>query len=54
MHINDNSKEPKKGNPNYDKLYKLRPLLDELSQTFKNCWKPSKYQSVDNSMIKFK
>lgn len=36
------------------KLYKLRPLLDELTQTFTNCWKPGKYQSVDESMIKFK
>lgn len=54
MHINDNCKEPKKDDPKYDKLYKLRPLLDELTQTFTNCWKPGKYQSVDESMIKFK
>lgn len=54
MHINDNSKEPKRGDPRYDKLYKLRPLLDELSQNFKECFKPGQYQSIDESMIKFK
>lgn len=53
IHISDNSVEPKKGTSGYDKLYKLRPLLDQLNKSFKNCWKPSKYQSVDESMIKF-
>lgn len=54
LHISDNSTEPKKGDPNYDKLYKLKPLLSTLQKTFKTNWKPSKYQSVDESMIKFK
>lgn len=54
LHINDNMKEPKRGDPTYDKLYKLRPMLDKLGETYKNCWKPGKYQSVDESMIKFK
>jgi len=34
LHISDNSTEPKKGEPNYDKLYKLRPLLNRLQETF--------------------
>lgn len=54
LHINDNMKEPKREDPTYDKLYKLRPMLDKLGETYKNCWKPGKYQSVDESMIKFK
>jgi len=54
LHISDNSIEPKKGEQNYDKLYKLRPLLDRLQETLKTYWKPSKYQSIDESMIKFK
>lgn len=54
LHLSDQSAEPKKGDHNYDKLYKLRPLLDELSRTFKSCWRPGKYQSVDETMIKFK
>jgi len=35
-------------------LYKLRPLLDRFQETLKTYWKPSKYQSIDESMIKFK
>lgn len=54
LHLNDNTKEPKKGETGYDKLYKIRPLIDELNKTFKQCWKPGKYQSVDETMIKFK
>ncbi|XP_043473627.1 piggyBac transposable element-derived protein 4-like [Leptopilina heterotoma] len=54
LHVSDNSKEPKKGDPKYDKLYKLRPVIEALSETFKTCWKPGKYQSIDESMIKFK
>ncbi|XP_058810396.1 piggyBac transposable element-derived protein 4-like [Phymastichus coffea] len=54
LHINDNSKEPAKGDPEYDKLYKLRPLLDTLSETFRECWKPSHHQAIDESMMKFK
>lgn len=32
----------------------MRPLLTRLSETFKDCWKPSTYQAVDVTMIKFK
>ncbi|KAH1021503.1 hypothetical protein HUJ04_011009 [Dendroctonus ponderosae] len=54
IHLNDNSVQPGRDSPNYDKLYKLRPLLDILSETYKNSWKPSKNQSIDESMIRFK
>jgi len=47
LHISDNSTELKQDEPNYDKLYKLRPLLNRLQETFKTYWKPSKYQSID-------
>lgn len=45
---------PKKEEPNFDKLYKLRPVLHELSNNFKNCMAPSREVSTDESMIKFK
>lgn len=54
LHLNDATKEPKKGEPGYDKLYKIRPLLDNLSETFRNSWEPNQNQSIDESMIKFK
>lgn len=54
FHLNDNSLEPKKGEPDYDKLYKLRPFLNILSENYKKFYNPSKEQSIDESMIKYK
>lgn len=54
LHLNDKTKEPKKGDSEYDKLYKIRSILNKLNETFKTYWKPRKCQSVDESMIKFK
>lgn len=53
LHLNDNNNEPKKGHPNHDKLYKLRPIIDTINKKFKECWLPGKYQSIDESMLKF-
>lgn len=36
LHINDNSKMPKKGEESFDKLYKIRPLLDFLNKIYKD------------------
>ena len=54
LHLNDNSLIPDRGDNKFDKLYKLRPLLNHLSERFSSLYKPGKYQSVDESMIQFK
>lgn len=54
IHLNDNTLLPKRGQPDYDKLYKVRPLLDKLSQSFTFHYKPSRAISIDESMILFK
>lgn len=54
IHFNDNSVQPKKGDLHYDKLYKIRPLLSRLSQTFAECYTPHQNVAVDESMVKFK
>lgn len=54
LHISDNTLQPKRNEAGFDKLYKLRPLLNKLSETFLTSFKPSEYQSIDESMIKFK
>ena len=54
FHLNDNSQMPSRDDPNFDKLYKLRPLLDGLNQQYSKCYKPTQYQAVDEFMIKFK
>lgn len=45
---------PKKGEPGFDKLYKIRPFIDGLKTKFKQYYSPTKEQSVDESMVKFK
>lgn len=54
IHLNEYSVRPKKGSSDYDKLYKVRPLIKMLSETFLKCYHPTKYQSIDEAMIKFK
>ena len=54
LHVNDNLVQPKKGEVGFDKLYKLRPLIDILSETYFKCYEPNQHQSIDESMVKFK
>jgi len=54
LHINDNSLMPKRGDLDFDKLYKVRPLLDVLSNRFVECYELTEFLAVDESMIKFK
>ena len=41
-------------NPAYDKLFKVRPLLDRLANTFRKEYRPSKFVSIDEGMAKYK
>lgn len=54
LHLNDNSVMPGRKDANYDKLYKLRPFIDELKKNFQKCYNPHCCISIDESMIKFK
>lgn len=54
LHVNNNDLQPKRHEPNFDKLYKIRPFLDHLSDNFLSYFDPGKNQSIDESMILFK
>lgn len=54
IHLNNNEKCPKKGENNFDRLYKLRPLIDHLNKEFKLLFSPSRELSIDESMVGFK
>nr|CAI5832825.1 unnamed protein product [Callosobruchus analis] len=54
IHLNDNSVQPRPNKDNFDKLYKMRPMLDILSETFISSYKPPRHQAIDELMIKFK
>ena len=54
LHVNDNSEMPKRGDHHYDKLFKVRPLLDLLNTAFVQQAVATTSQSIDEAMIKFK
>lgn len=54
IHSNNSQIQLPKTNPNYDKLHKVRPLLDQLNKNIGKLHRPSSYLSIDESMIKFK
>lgn len=54
LHINDNEAMPQKGDPKFDKLYKVRPMISYLSNSFLSAYSPDRNLSVDESMVAFK
>ena len=54
LHLNDNSMTPARGDTNFDKLYKVRPLLDLMNTQFQNQSVTSSSMSIDEAMILFK
>lgn len=54
LHCNDNTQCPPRDSPDYDKLYKLRPVIDFLNEKLSNIYKSSSCVSIDESMIPFK
>ena len=54
FHLNDNTQEPKKEDPNRDRLYKLRPLIDHLFEAFQTVYTPGPSVAVDESSVMWK
>ena len=53
LHLNDRTKSVRKGQPDFDPLYKVRPLLDTVRDSFSAHYKPGQSISIDEAMIKF-
>lgn len=51
IHLNDNLSIP---DNNRDKLYKIRPLITTLNENFQKLRLPDQFQSIDESMVRFK
>lgn len=51
LHCNDSTLLPTN---NKDKLFKLRPIIDKLNESFKRNYFGTRQVSVDESMVKFK
>lgn len=53
FYCNDPSELPHKDDPEY-KLYRVKPILEELSRNFLIMYDPHREQSIDEAMVKFK
>lgn len=54
LHFADNSLLLAPGTPDYDKLGKVRPLINLLAERFSTVCSPDKHVSIDEAMIPFK
>jgi len=54
LHINDNSKTPKQGDKYFNKLYKIRPIVEKVNTEFMQQCASSTSQSIDEAMVIFK
>ena len=54
IHFNDNGLIPDAESPNYNKTYKMQPLVDYLCKCFKDVTLPETYQSINEQVIPFK
>lgn len=51
-HLNDNEKMPQPKTPNFDKLYKLRPVITHFANVFQTSFTPGRPLSIDASMLR--
>ena len=54
LHLNDNAEMKTPGDPDYDRLHKLRPLLTKVKQNCLNQYNPHRQVSIDEAMVGFK
>ena len=54
LHFNDNTMEPDRNDPQRDRLFKVRPLLDHLNEQFQNVYTPERDISIDESLVLWK
>ena len=48
-----NTTLPERGSPGYDRLRKVQPVIDHLSERFAELYQPHREVAVDEAMIKF-
>ena len=54
LHFANSETEPQREDANYDRLFKIRPILSVVLENIQNAYEPSKNLSVDEAMIAFK
>ena len=53
LHVSDRANEPILNNADYDKMYKIFPVLNMVQDSFAESYKPEQNQKIDEEMIAF-
>lgn len=53
FHVSDRETEPARGHARYDRLYKVRPTLDHVSETFLTNYDLGREVSIDEAMVRY-
>ena len=51
LHFTDNSQALSRDDPNFDRLWKIRPVIDKIQEQSQKMYTPSEKVSIDESMI---
>ncbi len=51
LHMVDLTKQKKRGEDGYDPMYKVRPMIIKLSETFEKYYRPRRELAIDEMMI---
>ena len=54
FHMNNNNNAPSRNDPHRDRLFKIRPFLDELFEKFQTVYTPGPSLAVDESLLLWK
>ena len=54
IYFSDNSNAKPRGHPEYDKLYKIRPVMESILQKCLSLYNPHRENSIDEAMVGFK
>lgn len=54
LHFADNDVQPERSSSDFDRAFKIRPVMDLLNKSFQEHLSPTRRQSVDEHMIRFK
>lgn len=53
FHVADRAAEPAHGQPGYDKLYKVRPVIEHVTQSFAESYILSREVAIDEAMVRY-
>jgi len=54
LHLNNNENFVPRGQPNHDKLFKVRPFLEAVMKNFREEYRPKQNSSMNEAMVGFK